>query len=110
MRADIRNCAFLGGLGAVAPDIILLYSKRWTMPALTFDPYLYVAATVLYVALAAVVAAIYPYRREPHAWKAFGLGVALPVVISALATVSRSQILVAKGSVPGSLHDLLAWF
>lgn len=110
MTRDVRNSAILGGLGAIAPDIILLYSKRWTMPSLTFDPYLYAAATILYIGLGGLVAAIYPYRRPPHAWKAFSLGVALPTVISALASISRAQVLVAKGYVPGSFRDLLAWF
>ena len=111
MTTDVRNSAILGGLGAIAPDIVLFYSKRWTMPGFTFDPYMYVTATVLYVALAALVAGIYPYRREPHGWKAFSLGVALPVVISALASINRAQIVLPRGaSVPGSFHDLFAWF
>jgi len=63
MTADVRNCAILGAVGAIAPDIVLFYSKRWSMPSLTFDPYMYLAATILYVSLAAVVAGIYPYRR-----------------------------------------------
>jgi hypothetical protein len=81
------------------------------MPTLTFDPYMYVVATALYVGLGALVAAIYPYRRLPHAWKAFSIGVALPTVISALASISRAQILIVKGtSLQGSFHDLIAWF
>src|SRR5262249_46750365 len=106
-----RTSAIFGGIGAIAPDIILFYSKRWTMPYLTFDPYMYVAATILYIGLGALVAAIYPYRHGARAWKAFSLGVALPVVISALASVNRAQVLLPKGSgVPGSFHDFLAWF
>jgi hypothetical protein len=111
VTADVRKCVILGGLGAVAPDVVLLYSKRWTMPTLTFDPYMYITATILYVALAALVAGIYPYRRKPHGWKAFSLGVAMPTVISALASISRAQILLPKGgSVAGTFHDLIAWF
>jgi len=107
----VRNLAIFGGIGAVAPDIILFYSKRWTMPSLTFDPYVYIAATALYVGLGALVAAIYPYRHGARAWKAFSLGVALPTVISALASVNRSQVLLPKGSgASGSFHDFLAWF
>jgi hypothetical protein len=111
MSMTTKNAAIFGALGALAPDIILFYSKRWTMPSLTFNPYMYLAATILYMGLAALVAGIYPYRREPYAWKAFSLGVALPVVISALASINRAQIVLPRGvTVPGSFHDLLAWF
>jgi hypothetical protein len=108
---DKISCAGFGAIGALAPDIVLLYSKRWTMPSLTFDPYMYTIATVLYLGLAAIVSAIYPYKRKPYSWKAFGLGVALPVVISALASIDRATIIFPRGvSYPGSLHDLLALF
>jgi hypothetical protein len=111
MKTGASNAAFFGGLGALAPDIILFYSKRWTMPTLTFDPYMYISATILYVTLAAVVAAIYPFKQGNRAWKAFRLGVALPTIISTLATINRARTLIPKGiSVPGSFHDLLAWF
>ena len=110
MKTSLRDAMF-GAIGAVAPDIVLLYSKRWTMPSLTFDPPMYMIATVLYVGLAAVVAGIYPYRNAPHSWKAFTLGVALPVVISAVASISRAHIVVPRGiTISGSFHDLISLF
>src|SRR5271167_3800778 len=92
LMSERLTCALLASIGALAPDIVLLYSKRWTMPSLSFDLSMYAAATLLYMGLAAVVGAIYPYRRKPYPWKAFTLGVALPIVVSAAASINRAQI------------------
>jgi hypothetical protein len=111
MNSSVRSSALFGAIGGVAPDIVLFYSKRWTMPYLSFDPYMYLAATVLYLTLAAIVAAIYPYPNGARPWKAFCVGVALPSLMSALASINRARDLLPKGTgVPGSFHDLLAWF
>ena len=98
-----------GALGAIAPDIVLLYSKRWTMPSLTFDVWMYAGATALYLGLAAVVASIYPYGRNPSPWKAFALGVGLPVLISSLASLQHGTVISPRGEIiPGTFWDLLS--
>lgn len=105
------TCVLLGAVGSIAPDIVLFYSKRFTMPDLQFSPMQYVLATVLYMVLAGVVAAIYPYRGRPSPWKAFGIGVALPLIVSALASTQRPGIISPRGfSVPGELIDLISLF
>lgn len=102
---------FYAGLGAVAPDILLLYAKRFTMPSLTFSITQYVAASVLYVGLAVAVALVFPFggRRSPY--KAFALGVALPLIVAGFATLSRSPSVVSRGEpMPGRFVDLLAFW
>ena len=97
------------GVGAVAPDIIILYSKRWTMPSLTFDPWMYLAATLLYVGLALVVGMIYPFKRKDAVWKAFALGVTLPIIVSGLASLQRGVVIAPRGkTIAGTLWDLIS--
>ncbi len=103
--------AFYGAFGAVAPDIVLLYTKRWSMPSLTFSLTQYVTVTGLYLLLAAIVATAFPYGKQPTRWKAFVLGVCLPVVISGLASLHKGIVVAPRGSqLAGSLWDLLALF
>jgi len=102
--------AIYSALGAVAPDVVLLYSKRFTMPNLTFSIAQYAAATLLYVGLAAALAIVFPYKGRPSPYKAFALGVALPLVIAGLATVTKAPTVVPRGvPIPGELLDLIAF-
>ena len=96
-------------VGAIAPDILILYSKRWTMPSLTFNPWMYVGASALYVLLAATVAMIYPFGRDRRSWKAFALGVSLPIVISGLASFQHGLVVAPRGhTIAGTFLDLIA--
>jgi hypothetical protein len=106
--------------GAVAPDILLFYSKRFTMPSLSFSLGMFAAATLLYVLLAAVVALIFPFafippRNGKKEWKSFVVGVSLPVIVGVYATLSRPPLLTNRGdsgtgeTIHGTLLDLLAW-
>ena len=105
------KCALYGAAGAIAPDVLILYSKRFIEPSLAFNWLQYLLATLMYVSLAALVATIYPYGRHPTAWKAFAVGVGLPLLISGLATLGKPQVLVPRGEVlPGSFVDLIALF
>jgi hypothetical protein len=80
-----------GAAGAVAPDILLLWSKRFTMPSLIFSFRLYGLATILYMLLAAVVATItVPTNRRNAAVRSFGVGVALPFIVAGLAAAARA--------------------
>jgi len=100
-----------GGMGAIAPDVLILYSKRWTMPSLTFDLQMFVVATLIYVALAAVVACIIPYKGVRTGWKAFGTGIALPIVLSGAASFARDPVISPRGeTLPGTMIDLLSLF
>jgi hypothetical protein len=100
---------FYGALGAVAPDVLVLYSKRFTMSSLTFSLPQYCIATALYVALASCVAAVYPYGRKRGPMAAIGVGFALPIVLSAAASFARAPVIVPRGmSMGGTLLDLLS--
>src|SRR4051794_39901395 len=78
--------------GAVAPDILLLYSKRFTMPSVQFVPSMYALATVLYVILAGTVTImVVPPRHASAGRLSFGVGFALPCVVAGLATAARSM-------------------
>lgn len=102
--------AAYAAIGAVAPDIVLLYSKRFTMPFLTFSLAQYAGATLLYLALAAALAVVFPFKGRPTPYKAFALGVALPLVIAALAALSRNPMSVPRGGpIPGEFLDLLSF-
>ena len=102
--------AIYGAIGAIAPDILLFYSKRWTMPSLTFHWGQYIGVTVLYIVLAAFVATIFPYGRQRKPWKAFGVGVSLPVIISGLASLGNNHVINPRGAeLAGTFWDLLAF-
>jgi hypothetical protein len=101
--------ALYGAIGAIAPDILLFYSKRFTMPSVSFSRHLYIAATVLYVGLAAVVATAYPYGSKRSPVYAMGVGLALPVILSSITTALHASPLITRGmgDVTGSFLDLL---
>lgn len=118
---------FFGSLGAIVPDVILLYSKRFTAPALEFTTAQFITSTLIYMITAGIVAAIYPYKtRPPKKWNFLTVGIVFPVIISSLVavadrTLSEQNIgLTLRGgvehantpeaSVSGSLIDLLAAF
>ncbi len=103
--------ALYGAIGAIAPDILILYSKRWTMSGLAFSWFQYGIATLLYVVLAAIVATIFPYKGKPSRWKAFVVGICLPVFISGIAYFGRAQLVSPRsGQIVGTLWDLLSLF
>lgn len=107
-KLQLGACA---AVGAIAPDILILYSKRWTMPSLTFDPWMYIFASALYIVLAATVAMIYPFGRGVSSWKAFAVGVTLPLVISGLASLQRGVVIAPRGdTIEGTLWDILSLF
>jgi hypothetical protein len=103
-------------IGAIAPDILILYSKRWTMPQVTFSIPQYTFASILYLGLAGIVSLIFPYKTVFKSeanlpWKSFSIGFSLPLILSTIAALSRSQLIVPRGgSMSGTLHDLLALF
>lgn len=101
--------AVFGVCGAIAPEILLFYSKRFTAPGITFSLVQYVLATILYLSLSALVAAIFPYRGRPTPWKAFVVGVALPVIISAAAALKSGYNVAPRGgTVEGDFLQLIA--
>ena len=112
MKSKKLRLGVYGALGAFAPDILILHSKVWTMPAFTFSLWQYSVATALYVSLGSFVATIFPYRQKPSNWKAFCVGVALPTVISGIASLFRGQIIEPRGAEPivGDLLDLISLF
>jgi hypothetical protein len=104
--------AIFGGIGAISPDILLLYSKRFTMPSLEFSSIQFIVATLLYVGLAAVVSMIFPYRGQSSPWKAFSVGFCLPVILSGLLSIQRDPLLTPKGGakIPGTLTDIMSLY
>jgi hypothetical protein len=81
------------------------------MPSVTFDAWMYAGATVLYVGLAMAVAMIYPFKKTDQSWKAFALGVTLPIVISGLASLQRGIIIEPRGkTIAGTFWDLISLF
>lgn len=113
MEVAMLQKALFGGIGSIAPDILILYSKRWTMPSFSFDVWQYLIATIAYVCLAAVVASIYPYGKKPTPWKAFAVGAGLPVIISGLMAMKKGEVLEPRGggqALEGDLFDLMSLF
>lgn len=116
MNSDSKSTrlhlAGFGALGALAPDALVLYTKRFTMPSLEFSWSQYLFATALYVVLAAIVAAIFPYPGRKSSWKGFCTGFGLPVVLSGILALQRDPILVPKGgaTLAGTLLDLMSLF
>jgi hypothetical protein len=103
--------ALFGGIGAVAPDILNLYSKVHFKPGLSFVTWQYIVASLLYLGLAATVAVIFPYGRKPTNAKAFGVGFALPTAISVLTSFLHGRTIAPRtGQVPGTLLDLISLF
>src|SRR5262245_45426568 len=104
--------ALYGAIGAVAPDALILYSKRWTAEGLHFEWHQYVLATAIYVLVAGLVASIFPYGKEKSEWKAFAVGVCLPVLISGLLSTAKADAntLSPRGlvEIPGRLSELMA--
>jgi hypothetical protein len=104
--------AACGAIGAIAPDVIILYSKRFSMSAFEFVTWQYVVATAVYVALGAFVAAIFPLKGRDTAWKAFGIGFCLPIVLGAVLATQRGTVIAPRGviTIPGTLLDLMSLF
>jgi hypothetical protein len=102
--------AIYGALGALAPDILILYSKRYTLQPFEFAPIQYFIATGIYVVMAATLAAVYPFRGPKTAWRGFAIGFTLPVVLSGLLSMQRGEVSIPKGggTVAGTLLDLMS--
>ncbi len=110
MNRTLERAVF-GAIGAIAPDILILYSKRFTMSALTFVQWQYWMATLLYLGLAAIVASIYPYKGRGTRWKAMAVGFSLPIVLASLATALRGNLVSPRGtSLSGTLLDMMSLF
>ena len=103
--------AAAGAMGSLAPEIVLLYSKRWTMSGVRFEITQYLLVTLLYAALAGFVTMIYPYRGTTARWKAFQTGMALPIVVGMAASLVRDPRVTERGlDQIGSLTDLISLF
>jgi uncharacterized membrane protein len=95
--------------GALAPDVLILYSKRWTAEGLVFEPTQYLVATILFVLLAWLVGLVYPYRPYATPWKGFVVGVCTPVVIGAIITSAKPASIAVRGQMlQGTLIDLIS--
>ncbi len=95
--------------GALAPDILIIYSKRWGSDPLALPGWHFVAATLMYLVVAALVGAIYPYKPKPSAWRGFAVGVGTPVILSALAAAAKPGSLAPRGlDIPPTFWDLIA--
>ena len=111
VNPDRKRLALFGSLGAIAPDVVILYSKIHTTPSLTFVTWQYIAVTSLYLGLAAFVAIIYPYGKRPTEAKAFGVGVALPTAISLITSFLHGRNIAPRGgTISGSILDLMSLF
>lgn len=116
-----------GGFGSLVPDVLLLYSKRFTAPLLEFASWQVLAVTLFYAVTAGLVAQIFPYVGEKSKWKSFSVGVLLPIIISGLIGAgdrlsnAGAADLTTRGPeptntstetprVPGSVIDLIALF
>jgi hypothetical protein len=102
--------AAAGAMGSLAPEIVLLYSKRWTMGGVRFEMSQYILVTLLYAALAGFIAMIYPYRGTAARWKAFQTGMALPIIVGMAASLLRDRVTERGLDQIGSLTDLLSLF
>jgi hypothetical protein len=109
--------ALCGGFGGLLPEIVNLYQKRDAPVDLSYlTTGHYIALTAIYLGSAAIVAAIFPYRGHPGAWRAMLVGVALPTLIGTGAGVGKVLQPEVPFAVRGadaanvSLLDLLALF
>lgn len=98
---------FYGCVGAIAPDIVQLYAKRWTAPSLDFSLAQYLFATLIYVLLAGVLGMLFAKTRPT----ALTVGIGTPLIIGALlSTVKGMTVAPARGAgdiEAGTLLDLL---
>ncbi|WP_141699162.1 hypothetical protein [Candidatus Thiosymbion oneisti] len=117
---------FFGVFGALLPDILLFWSKRFTSPLLTFELWQYLTVSTLYAASAGIIALVYPYRRKPpRPWDAIVIGISFPFIISGItAAADRLSKSGASGlqlrgpevddtgvfAIPGTIIDLMAAF
>lgn len=99
-----------GALGAISPDIIILYSKRWTAPTLTFSWTQYTVATLVYMLLAGILATIYSKRPTPLS--GFTVGLLTPSVISLFGSLVLTKTVQFRGLEAnyGNLSDLFTLF
>jgi len=101
--------AMAAAAGALAPDVLIVYSKRWGTDALALPGWQFFAATLLYLVVAGLIGAVFPYRPRPSAWKGFAVGVGTPVILSALASTAKPLTLAPRGlEIPPSFWDLIA--
>jgi len=111
LSLSIKDKAVFGALGAVTPDILLMYSKRFTMQSLEFLHWHYWVATILYLCLASIVATIFPYKNKATKWNALAVGFALPIVLGTMASVVKTNLVSPRGSqITGTLLDMVSLF
>jgi hypothetical protein len=95
--------------GALAPDVLIIYSKRWGENALVLPAWQFFAASLAYLAIAGIIGGIFPYRPRPSAWQGFAVGVGTPVILSALAAAAKPASLAPRGvEIAATWWDLLA--
>jgi len=113
-----------GAFGALVPDVLLLYSKRFTAPLLAFESWQVLLVTLIYAITAGLVAQIFPYPGEKTPWKSLAVGITLPVIIAGVIGAgdrlsqagttrlsTRGPTPAAHGDAPkiqGSVIDLMA--
>lgn len=94
--ASAGQLFWYGAIGAVAPDIVLMYSKRFTAADLVFDATHYIGATLAYLILAGVLATIVPKKRTTAT--AFSVGVLVPAIVALIGAVSLPRAYATRGS------------
>lgn len=95
--------------GAIAPDILIVYSKRWGDAPVELPHWQYFAAMLMYILIAAVIGLVYPYKPRPSAWKGFVVGVSTPTILSALASIARPIPLAPRGfNIPATFWDIIS--
>lgn len=103
------KAAACSALGSIAPDVLILYSKRWAAEPMVFPHWQYFVASLMYLAVAGLIGAIFPYSPRPTPWKGFGVGVGTPVILSALASAAKPISLAPRGmELPPSFWDLIS--
>lgn len=106
LRLTAAACAVAG---AIAPDVLIVYSKRWAVPPVDLPNWQYFVATLMYIGIAAVLGAIFPYRPQPSAWKGFGVGVGTPVILGMLASAIKPVSLAPRGiELSATFWDLMS--
>jgi len=112
MQAEIKPrfiAAAMAMAGALAPDVLIIYSKRWGPDALALPGWQFAAATLAYLVVAGVIGGIFPYKPRPSPWRGFAVGVGTPVILSALAAVAKPVSLAPRGvEIAPTWWDLLA--
>lgn len=107
-KATKAQLFFYGCVGAIAPDIVQLYAKRWTMPMTHFSIEQYLIVSAFYVALGGILGMLFAYQEKPQA--AVAVGIATPVVIGILGSAVKGAMTPVRGeSEIGTIFDLISF-